>query len=746
MASTSVSIRSGVFSEDAQEISTQFFGGNMLFDRDRVGENGTYDEKAAALNLGLIRYPGGNVTELFFDLENPEKTVEEAGHSGSLMPLSEFLGYVGDIGAAAAFVAPTVPFMNALATGEMTVAEVRSEMRAFLTKLKAGVYGDASVIEHIEIGNEYYGYDKHFDWSAIDQYMEIAPIWAQEIRDVFGNDLNIGVQGGISRTENEMLIDTFRDKGDLVDTVIFHSYPWDLGQAYSRDRWKTSLSDAWEKAGISETVYMSEWAITSMRYQGGQELGADKVEDGLARGIAMVEVASLQIKSGVDFASVWPVQQNVRGDLAGNEGQTAENSAHFLSEDGLTVAGEAFQMMSEVLPGMRMLDMGGAIDLDGKRESDRYAPELLVRGFEDDTKIVVFVSAWALDDDLGAATISLALGGDIASYDITTLTVAGDNYTNASADPVTIEEVGLKAGGDLTITFTRDYELKRVVLYKDGSADGSVGGARSFSSLENLEPTLVGDHTSDLLRGDDKSDGVFGHGGDDVLYGGGANDLLAGGAGADYLNGGDGFDFLQGGAGVDTLIGGRDDDSLVGAGADDHMKGQHGEDTLRGGAGDDTMMGGGQADDLVGGGGGDLIKGGGGADYANGGGGADRLFGNGGNDVLHGRAGADHLYGGAGADTMKGGGGDDVIEVGPGEDIATGGAGADVFIIRASSETATITDFDNGLDLIAFSQADSFADLSIVRDGADALISAGASTVRLEDVSVTQLDANDFVF
>ena len=44
MASTSVSIRSGVFREDAQEISTQFFGGNMLFDRDRVGENGTYDE------------------------------------------------------------------------------------------------------------------------------------------------------------------------------------------------------------------------------------------------------------------------------------------------------------------------------------------------------------------------------------------------------------------------------------------------------------------------------------------------------------------------------------------------------------------------------------------------------------------------------------------------------------------------------------------------------------------------------
>lgn len=742
MASTSVSIRSGVFGENTQEISTEFFGGNILFDRDRVGENGTYDEKAAALNLGLVRYPGGNVSELFFDIENPEKTVEEAGHSGSLMPLSEFLGYVGDIGASASFVAPTVPFMNGLATGEMTIAEVRSEMRAFLTELKAGVYGDASVIKHIEIGNEYYGYDKHFDWSAIEQYMEIAPIWAEEIREVFGNDLNIGVQGGISRSQNDMLIETFQDKGDLVDSVIFHSYPWDLGQVYSRDVWKTNLSNAWEDAGITETVFMSEWGVTSMRYQGGEELGADRIEDGLARGIAMVEMAALQIKSGVDFATVWPVQQNVRGDLAGNEGQTAENSAHFLSEDGLTVAGEAFQMMSEVLPGMRMLDMGGAIDLDGKRENDRFTPELLVRGFEDDTKIVVFVSAWALEDDLGEATINLALGGNIGSYDITTLTVSGDNYTNAVADPVTIEETGLKVDGNLAITFTRDYELKRVVLHKDGSGDAGTPAV----TVGDMAPTLVGDNSSDDLRGDDGADSVFGHGGDDILFGRGAADFLNGGAGADYLDGGDGFDFLLGGAGGDTLMGGRGDDSLSGAGADDRLKGQQGEDTLRGGAGDDTMIGGGQSDELIGGGGRDLMKGGGGADALNGGGGADRMFGNGGDDVLIGRGGADRLYGGAGADTLNGGGGNDVIEVGPGEDVATGGAGADVFIIRLSSETATITDFQDGQDLIAFYKADDFADLTIVADGRDAIISAGSTSVVLEGVNPGQLDADNFIF
>ena len=700
MGATTVRVESGDYHQDAQKVSREFFGGNMLFDRDRVGENGTYDEKAAALNLGMIRYPGGNVSEIFFDISDPEKSVEANGHSGSLMPLSEFLDYVNGAGVSAAFVAPTVPFMDGLATGEMTIAEVRSEMRAFLTKLKAGVYGDATAIRHIEIGNEYYGYEKHFDWSAIDQYIEIAPIWAAEIRKVFGDDLQIAVQGGINRVENDRLVEAFEGKGDLVDTVIFHSYPWDLGQVYSHDAWKNGLADKWKAAGVADQVFLSEWGISNQRVDAtGELLDPSLIEDGLARAIGMVEMAALQIRAGVDFATVWPVQQNTRGDLAGNEGQTAENSAHFLSEDGLTVAGEAFQMMAEVLPGMKMLDMGGAIDLDGKREDDRYASEVLVRGFEDDKKIVIFVSAWAIGDSLGEATVNLKLGGDIASYDVTTLTVAGDNYTNANADPVTIEETGLQASGNLSITFARDYELKRIVLNK---ADGDKAQARPGSNEDDAVGNIV--------------------------------------------RGGDGFDFLKGGEGYDILLGGRDADRLKGEGADDRLKGQHGDDTLHGGRGEDTMLGGGQQDKLIGGAGADVLRGGGGSDMLNGGGGADLLKGNGGDDRLVGRGGDDRLNGGAGDDTLLGGAGDDVLEIGPGEDIAYGGAGADVFIIRPSAEAATIADFQAGEDLIEFHQANAFADLAITRDGADAIVSAGQTSVILEDVNPASLGALDFIF
>ena len=746
MARASVSIQSGAFLSGAQTISAQYFGGNLLFDRDKLGENGTYDEKAEALNLGLIRYPGGNVTELFFDISDPDRTVEPDGHSGSLLPLSDYLGYLSDSGAKGALVVPTVPFMNGLATGGMKRKQVKAEIKSFLQDLKAGVYGDASNIEHIELGNEYYGYEKFYSWSAVEQYAKIAPIWAKEIRKVFGDDLNISVQGGVNAEDNAVFLKAFKNKGDLVDSVIYHSYPWDLGQVYSHDEWKSWLSAQWTDAGLAEHVFISEWGLSNQRVgDNGELIGTDQIEDGLARAIAMVEMTALQIQSGVDFATVWPVQQNTRGDLAGNEGQTAENSAATLSEDGLTLAGEAFQLMSEALPGTRMLDLGGAVDLDGKRESDRFTPELLVRAFDDQTKVTIFASAWALDDALGQATLNLDLGGQFTSYDVTTLTVAGDNYTDPNADPVTITETGLEVSDTLTIDFTRTYELQRITLYKDPAL--GLGAFGLDAAFDGLEPSLIGGAKGEKLIGEeDNADGVWGKGGDDKLYGLGSGDQLNGGAGADSLYGGEGFDFLQGGGGVDRLFGGSGTDLLTGAGHGDVILGQGGSDYISGGAGDDTLLGGRQNDSVKGGGGHDLLKGDGGDDDLSAAGGNDTVSGGGGDDVLRGGAGDDGLTGGKGDDALYGGAGDDVVEVGPGADLAFGGAGADTFVIRKHSAGSVIGDFENGVDQFAFGSADRFSDLSFQQDDGGVFISAGSAAVFVEGVDMSDLGANDFIF
>ncbi len=48
MSKISLNIRSGVSIDDAREISSENFGGNIPFDRDRIGENSTFDERAPA--------------------------------------------------------------------------------------------------------------------------------------------------------------------------------------------------------------------------------------------------------------------------------------------------------------------------------------------------------------------------------------------------------------------------------------------------------------------------------------------------------------------------------------------------------------------------------------------------------------------------------------------------------------------------------------------------------------------------
>lgn len=117
------------------------------------------------------------------------------------------------------------------------------------------------------------------------------------------------------------------------------------------------------------------------------------------------------------------------------------------------------------------------------------------------------------------------------------------------------------------------------------------------------------------------------------------------------------------------------------------------------------------------------------------------ILGGPGDDVLVGTDGDDVLSGGAGADRLIGGAGDDRLE---------GGAGTDRFVFdQPGSGDDTLLDFVDGEDLIEFAAAagvTGMGDLTIVQDGADALISFDAATLRLLDIDATILDAADFHF
>ena len=109
-------------------------------------------------------------------------------------------------------------------------------------------------------------------------------------------------------------------------------------------------------------------------------------------------------------------------------------------------------------------------------------------------------------------------------------------------------------------------------------------------------------------------------------------------------------------------------------------------------------------------------------------------------------------YAGAGDDVVRveghsswgyGEAGDDVLVLAGVNGVATGGAGADTFVIGAGG-SGRVTDFEAGVDAIAFERETgiaSLAALTVAADGADTLVSWQGGSLRLEGVAPDALGA-----
>ena len=159
---------------------------------------------------------------------------------------------------------------------------------------------------------------------------------------------------------------------------------------------------------------------------------------------------------------------------------------------------------------------------------------------------------------------------------------------------------------------------------------------------------------------------------------------------------------------------------------------------MRGLAGHDTITGGSDGDLLMGHLGHDVIDGAGGDDTIQGGIGHDRLSGDDGNDLLDAAPGWDTLNGGAGDDTLIGSLGNDEM---------TGGTGADTFVFTARSGWDTVTDYQDGIDILNITyQNTSYNKLLITQEGADVTIWYGSGGIVLENTHISEITADDFVF
>lgn len=313
---------------------------------------------------------------------------------------------------------------------------------------------------------------------------------------------------------------------------------------------------------------------------------------------------------------------------------------------------------------------------------------------------------------------------------------------------------------------------------------------------------LLGTKHADDLRGDEAGNTLIGQGGDDVLHGRGGTDQLFGGDGSDILIGGTCGDRLDGGAGIDRAAywtsqsgvtadlffsdnnSGEakgdlyiDIENLQGTGFDDDLRGNSGANTIWGMHGADVLHGRGGDDFLDGGAGDDILLGGAGADVLVGGEGEDRAAywsanigvvanlsnasgntGDAAGDIyigvenLQGSNFDDSLSGTNEDNTIWGMDGDDKINGGYGNDQLIGGGGADRFIFNDSFGADTVQDFEDGVDLIDFSQnshINSLSDLVITQSGSDVLISTddgGGDYLFLLYQDVDDFDSQDFLF
>ena len=331
-----------------------------------------------------------------------------------------------------------------------------------------------------------------------------------------------------------------------------------------------------------------------------------------------------------------------------------------------------------------------------------------------------------------------------------------------------------------------------------GTASGNHAQGDTLVNIEDVfgsrfDDMLTGDAGDNVLTGFNGNDTLTGGDGVNTLLGGNGDDTFIAGEGADFHNGGGGFgdtidysgstagvqarlggsQIFDGGyatgdsfQGIENLIGSDFNDTLVGNVRANVLTGNDGNDFINADRGNDTLLGGAGNDTLIGGFGQDTLNGGDGIDtvrYANansravvdlstGAGTAghsfgdmlisiENLFGSNFNDVFIGDAGDNTLNGWNGVDRLTGGEGNDTL---------IGGAGNDRFIFTDNWDNDTVTDFEDGADLLDFrlvSGVGGIVDLTIVDDGSgNAVISFGSDSVTLTGIDVADITAADFLF
>lgn len=455
------------------------FGGNFLFHRDTLDGDQSYRQLVQDLGVETVRFPGGSVTEEYFDISNPNSSSgidPENGEPVNLIPLDDWLTTAGELGISTTVVIPTRTYLSE-ATDENGNREPdfdHEELYGFVRDVVRGVHGNGEIAA-FEIGNEYWGsgqmssveygrlssemssvidqalsdsQDMGFDTGDIDVVVQAGTNFdfarldssyddldtpeavLSALSEEYSQDFSEGFtfsSGEInwSKVNNALIMNEFDDQEiDQIDGVSSHIYTRGELNPEMRDFSTRLVESTWLERNEDLDTYVTEWNLKST-----PSLDPD-TDYGLRQAHEMLEILEQFPEHGVDTAHAWPLLQNTRNALSSG-----------FEHDELTVGGEMFRMMEESLPGNRSIDLVGSEN----SETEYSSPTIDVHAFGNPDELVLFLTSKSEEVTSNDFDLSGLLSGG-ENISVTYLGVdegdsPGSRNANANVEEATSEEI-----------------------------------------------------------------------------------------------------------------------------------------------------------------------------------------------------------------------------------------------------------------------------------------------------------------
>jgi hypothetical protein len=607
------------------------FGVNAIATVNMPHEGGVYDQLIDVIQPGHIRYPGGTVTERYFDPRGDVWSEFISPNAGThlvlpdnqqIQTLKQVVEYAATNNLGVKLVLPTEALLVLNGHGTRVpdydlIDKMLLDLKTFYLEVPQAVK-----IDTIEIGNEYYyeGRMSALEYANLVNY--ITPnleILLQELEDEASwfntnqtPDIAVQTGAGWNDGDNATILSTLTDEAKAaIDTAIVHYYPRTLDAVGNFDRHMNGILEWRQDPLLSDVDYFaSEWNIQNTS-------SSDK---GFFQASSLGSAFDQLLSYDVNIASIWGTQyRSLDSRLSTLSSRDENGTASSEIDTDLTAAGEVFLALRSATVGLRSLTINPERIVTASWEEDdqtRPEPNILLNAFGNQDRAFLMLSSRESNESsvIDLHLINFFEGAHFVS--IRALLPVDDPSTH------TIDESDPNspfARADLDYIFTGSLaELPELIELPPGAilfidVQFSTEGVR----LEGQNPISdeVYIDSADLINGSRNDDTIIGHNGNDTLNGNQGNDILIGGLGNDRIYGGAGNDLIIDTEGEVVLFGGTGDDVLVSAGERANVNAGGGDDlivdfsnnsNLIGGDGNDTFLifsdrslsSGGQGDDL----------------------------------------------------------------------------------------------------------------------------------------------------